>query len=71
MEVYPLEASLVDILNFCTAWTFTVIDPDVAKRGHFYTVCQSNSIKKVTVRGNPLVSLTLLSQALSKKERQY
>lgn len=73
MEVYHLEASLLDIFNFCIACNFPIIDPDFAKGGHFYTVLQSNSaIKKVTVTGNPLVNLYLaMSQALSKKERQY
>lgn len=47
MEVYPLEASLLDIFNFCIARVFPIIDPDFAKGGHFYTVLQSNSaIKK-------------------------
>lgn len=35
MEVYPLEASLLDIFNFCIARTFKIIDRDLAKRDYF------------------------------------
>lgn len=38
MEVYPSEASLLDIFNFYTACTVTLIDPDLAKGGHLYTI---------------------------------
>lgn len=52
---------------------FKIIDPETAKKSHFYSVFQSNSvIKPVTVKGNPLVSFYLaVSQPLSMKERQY
>lgn len=52
---------------------FKRIDPDPAKKGHFYSVFQSNSVTKpVTVEGNPLVTVYLdVSQLLFTKERQY
>lgn len=58
MEAYPSEAALLDIFNFCTACTVTIIDPDLEKGGRLYTVLQSNSpVNKVTVEHNPLVIL--------------
>lgn len=72
--MYPLEASLLDIFNFCIACTFTIIDHDLAKGDYFYTVFQSNvDIKKVTSKGNQSTGkpLSCYGQTLWKNGRQY